>query len=400
MPALPRSLRRIWNRHVRGFSSRRFGSSDPLSGTFRRYVTYVDRPVQVLLDTTNRCNLRCAMCYFSLPELPATPMQRWTRENLATIEREVFPFTRHVQLSAGAEPLVWKHFPELLDAVERAGVAWVEMITNGTLLTEELCRRIVEIDLKSLQISIDAATAQTYESIRHGARFEELLERIEILNAAKRAAGSDHPTLRFSFVLMRRNVGELGEFLEMAKRLGGAEVSLAHVYQNPGCDMERESLTLDKTDANRHLDAARARAEELGIRQISWPPNFAISGEGSAPAAIEAVLPTGELRPAPRRLTYPELPPGDVPEIPFCRSPWTQMNIRPDGSVFPCCFWYTPEDNLGNAFEDPFEDIWEGERYRRLRWGLLAGRPHRNCALCPALAHGNVDDDDGYRPRV
>jgi MoaA/NifB/PqqE/SkfB family radical SAM enzyme len=61
----------------------------------------------------------------------------------------------------------------------------------------------------------------------------------------------------------------------------------------------------------------------------------------------------------------------------------------------PCCFWYT-DDALGDLHRQPFEEIWEGRPYRRLRAELLSGELGPNCAHCPVLGIGDPADPRAY----
>lgn len=59
-----------------------------------------------------------------------------------------------------------------------------------------------------------------------------------------------------------------------------------------------------------------------------------------------------------------------------CKAPWTQTVIELSGNVVPCCFLGACV-TLGNVFETPWDDIWNGERYRAFRASVRAGEnPH------------------------
>ena len=89
---------------------------DPLSGRFVPYRGVGRRRLTLLMDATNRCNLRCVMCHFARPEARREARVELTSADLAVLEREILPRVKHAYLSAGTEPLMWKRFPELLDA--------------------------------------------------------------------------------------------------------------------------------------------------------------------------------------------------------------------------------------------------------------------------------------------
>lgn len=412
--------RRIW-------SERRL--DDPLDGGFLPYRGLGRRSLTVLLDATNKCNLRCTMCHFALEETRREPLVRWTTDDVDALERDVLPHARRVFLSAGTEPLVWPHFPRLLYAVRRARVPRVELITNGLLLTDELAERIVAARVTRVQLSIDGATKETYESIRAGADFERFVEALERLRAAKRRARSRRPALQFNVTLMRRNVDELEDLLRLARRHGVASIDLRHVVVDERLDVERESLVHDKPRAHRALARARSLAAELGLELVRWPEDFVLDeGEEAhapeAPHALEEMVapkgPAAEVDAGPAdtqdadAVTAPpsgprpsharELDPAAMPSLdlaalparPICDLPWRQMCVRPDRTVVPCCFWYTGEP-LGDLAHEDFDEVWQGDGFRRLRQQILTGELGPNCAACPSLGAGCSQGDAAYR---
>ena len=70
-----------------------------------------------------------------------------------------------------------------------------------------------------------------------------------------------------------------------------------------------------------------------------------------------------------------------------CQRPWTLSYVTANGNVVPCCIspWVARDYEklvLGNALEQPFRDIWDGERYRRFRTEFESDRPPDPCRGC------------------
>jgi radical SAM protein with 4Fe4S-binding SPASM domain len=70
-----------------------------------------------------------------------------------------------------------------------------------------------------------------------------------------------------------------------------------------------------------------------------------------------------------------------------CLRPWTTAYVTANGNCLPCCispFATTDYDSLqmGNLFEQPFEEIWNGERYRAWRAALMSDAPPLACQGC------------------
>jgi radical SAM protein with 4Fe4S-binding SPASM domain len=382
---------------------------DPLSGSYPRYA---GKGLQVLMDATNRCNLRCVMCHFAHDSSQREPLCQWTPEFLERIERDVFSRAVHVQVSTGTEPLMWSGFPLLLGALRRARVPLFEMITNGQLLTRELAERIVASGMKRVQLSLEGASRASYEAIRVGADFDRFVRGVELLNEAKLGARSARPHLQFNITLMRRTAGDLKKLLRLARRLGVEDLDLRHVIVLDGLGMESESFLRDKARFNRLMARTRRRARRLGLHIVLAPESFRL--EPACGDARRTVTPDRSAR-DPQSTEHGESParrvapgwipaamvngePTDAPLLPsgpVCWAPWRQVYLAPDGRVLPCAFWYTKEA-IGDLRCETFEEIWEGPGYRALRWRHLTGLHGVNCGQCPLRGIGRVDDEAAH----
>ena len=63
----------------------------------------------------------------------------------------------------------------------------------------------------------------------------------------------------------------------------------------------------------------------------------------------------------------------------FCKAPFTQMSIDPDGAVLPCCR-YTKA--LGYLKDERIDDLWNNENYQNLRLQFLNGEKPKECSDC------------------
>src|SRR5262249_55974330 len=124
------------------------------------------------------------------------------------------------------EPFMTRDFPDRLGAVREADVPFSEIITNGTLLTEESCRKIVGAWITRVIFSIDGGTKSVFEAIRVGASFERVLQNFELLRAVRSTEGASLPLLRINHVLSELNVDHFPEFLDLAARLRADEVAV------------------------------------------------------------------------------------------------------------------------------------------------------------------------------
>jgi radical SAM protein with 4Fe4S-binding SPASM domain len=79
----------------------------------------------------------------------------------------------------------------------------------------------------------------------------------------------------------------------------------------------------------------------------------------------------------------------EEPNKHFCMAPWIHMHMWPNGNIYPCCT-SPSEDPFGNVKTESMEDVWNGERMRKLRKNMLKGQPSKTCERCYKLEeHGS-----------
>src|SRR5262249_47647755 len=144
------------------------------------------RHLVIRMDTINLCNLRCKMCYYSFDyrrkkEQMDLPLFR-------KIAHEVFPKTQFLYLSCATEPLMNKQFSEYVRVTGEYNVPFTSFCTNGQLLTEQVVHACMDANISEIIFSIDGATAETYESIRRGGKWDRLTKNLELLASLKRNA--------------------------------------------------------------------------------------------------------------------------------------------------------------------------------------------------------------------
>ncbi len=357
------------------------------------------RPLTVLLDVTSRCNLKCVMCYFSAVDRlsfpPADrPMDRNGDMSVATFERiaaDLFPRARRASLGCTAEPLIHPDFAELVACAGRHHVPDLWFPTNLLPLTEAKARAIVRARVRTVGVSADGFTAETYETIRVGSTWTGFVERLELLrevSAKSRTLGGRAPRLRFIFTWMRSNRDQLRLLPEFAERHGAGEIDVRYVCPTVGVDNSGELLTdEDPVELNGELAATAREAVARGLTLSSYP-EFEDSASGNRTLG-------GRVR---RRLF--RLRAGlDRPEYwrhrrlerrHGCAYPGTTFVVRPNGAVFPCQYWR--DGPIGLVPDSDLEGLMRSEPLVRIRDGLARGRPVGSCSNC------NARRDAFYRP--
>ena len=220
------------------------------------------------IEPTLQCGLSCVMCPWT--ELrPGSGHMEW--ETFSRI-REYLPQTEAVDLTGGGEPLKQPHLPEMVRAAKEAGCQ-VGFSTNGVHLTEMMAQELMRAGLDWVSFSVDAATAELYESIRLGASFNQVTGNIARLSELKARAGGGGPKMMMVIVLMTgspRNVHQLPDYIRLAKRLGVEQVIAKNldVILRAGDD-GRRVFTHEGSPApevEEAVSAAQAASRETGVR--------------------------------------------------------------------------------------------------------------------------------------
>ncbi len=338
------------------------------------------RPVHVYLQVASACNLDCYMCSeHNRPESErhGRGLRAMSPEIFAKVEKEIFPWSSRTYIGVGGEPTIAPGFADFVRRAARAGQE-IHLITNATRFGQGEIAEVVARDVAQLFVSLDAATAPTYERIRRGAHWSSTLQGMRRLRELRRLADNGGCRLTLSFVLMRSNVRELPRFVELAHELDASVVHAQHVI--PVNEEGRVESLFDEMDLYAEMRAeAEQRADELGIL-LDAPHPFAraSSAEASTHRADAA-------EPATAPASSSALP-RSGPAVP-CILPATSLVVLYDGRVFPCCHPFAhAKMRLGDLRTQSVAEIWNDRQMRNLRAGLRNGDVPEICRNC-SCAH-------------
>ncbi len=187
------------------------------------YKKMENGPKTVALGFDKGCNLYCITCRNQI-EMEKEDQLPLVERYADSVCKEVLPFTEFLIMAGNGEVLLTKSYQSVYSSENMKGIKYFRLLTNGMLFTP---KKWSEIRAKTnakimMTVSIDAATAETYEKIRRGGNFSVLQNNMEY--AAKLRAEGDLSYLRFNFVVQRMNYKEMPLFVEWGKRLGIDEV--------------------------------------------------------------------------------------------------------------------------------------------------------------------------------
>lgn len=334
------------------------------------------RFMHVELDITSRCNIRCVMCYHSFDEYARSKAVLLPVETFDALARALLPRAHTLTLSLGSEPTTSPYFVPILRSAAAHAVPNLTFFTNGTLLHDATIAAIIETNVTQICVSIDGATAPTYEAIRRGACFDEVIGNVRRLVAARTARGRPEPRLRFDVVMMKRNIHELPALVELAASLGVDAIHFFHMVVYEGLRTEEQSLRRHQDLSDLWLGRAVARAAELGLPIASHPRPFEEERQSPAPAG------------SPYAAT------------PYCMYPFFHVSMNSGGHVLACPFSHgeAPFGTIGP--ETTFEAIWLGSKFSGLRRQILGSDPPPMCRRCSYLATRYPNVEALFAPRA
>jgi pyrroloquinoline quinone biosynthesis protein E len=212
-------------------------------------------PLNLIAELTYRCPLQCPYC--------SNPLAfRERRESLSAEDwGRVFAESAalgvvHVGLTGG-EPSARQDLEEILELAIRADL-YPHLVTAGLPLTPDRLSDLAKLGLRSVQVSIQDATAAGSDRIAGTKSFEQkmrICERTRELGLA----------LTLNCVLHRENLASIGDVIALAEELGADRLELANTQYHGWALLNRSALMPSReqlAEASAVVRAARARQEK------------------------------------------------------------------------------------------------------------------------------------------
>ena len=311
---------------------------------YREPEVMAGTPLFLQVEPTILCNLECKFCINPyLPRARAT----LTLEKFQEVLRQT-PNVTKLSLVGIGESFMNKDLWQLIRHAKSQGIE-IGTTSNGTTLNDRILHEIVDSGLDWLNFSLDGSTKATYEAMRPGAVFEQVLANIRKVVAA--VGERERPQLAIWFLTTRENVKELPMMVPLVKGMGIRRLNTQGVHYWGHEDWHAGATRAnDIPELLETLRAVARQAKEAGL-------------------AFQA-------------LNFPDPSAGRG-----CKWPWRGSYITADGYVTPCCENGSDPDkiNFGNLFQQSYKEIWNSEGYRQFRRELRSttGRP-KICVDCPS----------------
>lgn len=167
------------------------------------------------LNITNRCNFRCTHCAF---DSGIAPMAEMSLGELEKILHETKGLGGEKIDITGGEALVREDVEEIILLGKSLGYR-IELVTNGYLLNSERLKRLHDLKVEGVAISLDGSTAERYNLIRR--KNQVVFERV--LKVIQEAVGRGFYT-KINTTVFSVNLEDLAGITELAQSLEVSEL--------------------------------------------------------------------------------------------------------------------------------------------------------------------------------
>ena len=174
-------------------------------------IDILSAPLLVTWQLTRDCDLACQHCCTDSAPGKRLADELSADEALRLAADIVANRVPYVML-CGGEPMVVPHFMEVAQWLGKRGVQ-LKIETNGQRLDAAMARRLAELPIRSIQVSLDGDTPDVYARQRPGGSLEKA-------HAACRAIRNLGLPLEITFAPTRINIHEAQAVIARARELG------------------------------------------------------------------------------------------------------------------------------------------------------------------------------------
>ena len=272
------------------------------------------------------CNQKCLFCYAAgqrMASVKELDTEGWKRV-IDALKKAHVPMVTFT----GGEPTVRQDLSEL---VEYAKEFVTRVNTNGTLLKDELVKRLIDAGLDSIQITLYSHDANIHNTLVGAEKFDDTVRGIK--TAVKH--GLD---VSINTPLCSLNC-EYEKTLEFIRSLGVRYCTVSGLICTGSAAENHGAYDLSPEKLYEILSKAKKYCNENSMEIDFTSP-------GLIPAEkLEALS----------------------MNVPSCGAALSNMAIAPDGTVLPCQSWLGADAGLGNILEVPFSKIWNNKKCIELR---------------------------------
>jgi MoaA/NifB/PqqE/SkfB family radical SAM enzyme len=329
-------------------------------------------PIGAVYEATMRCNLHCEFCYVGdLLNIEG----EWREELTLDALRRAFPDRAGFQISlTGGEIFMRKDIMSVLNLFREKGYACGYLTTNGTIIGEERAEALADLAaagfLKHISVSVDGP-GELHDAARGlKGTFERTCAGLRRLQEAARRKGAP---LRVSIntTVAHESLDALDQMVDVAEQLGVDAIGLNHLMYSTPEEVDETVRLLGAEDASAiatfvtadpGLDIEIVRKKVSALEEKCRRKNVLF-----------------DFRPKVRpQLIDNYYTPGARLEG-RCLYPFLHARVSFSGKVYFCPFIRI---EVGDLTRSSLEEIWNNEKYVRMRRALVENGIFPVCRRC------------------
>lgn len=286
----------------------------------------------VAWEVTRTCNLACIHCRAAALDRPYE--NELTTEESFKLLDEISSFASPIIILTGGEPLLRSDIFDIAAYGTGKGLR-MTMAVNGTLLTPDVARKMLDSGIQRISVSLDGATADSHDAFRQvqGA-FDGALKGIG--NA--RQVGLD---FQINTTITQQNLHELADIQKLVVSLG----AVAHhifllVPMGRGKDLSQQGISAEQYEKTLHWFYEQKDHVSLQLKATCAPHYYRILRQRAKEDGREVSFQTFGLDAVTRG----------------CLGGTGFVFVSHVGQVQPCGYL---ELDCGNVRKKPFREIWE-----------------------------------------
>jgi radical SAM protein with 4Fe4S-binding SPASM domain len=286
----------------------------------RRHRVLAHPPFRLWLEPTSHCNIACQMC--PTPDFSRDMKGYMTLETFQHLIDMVAPFLNEVYLFHRGESLLHPNLAEMVAYATSKGIS-TKINTNATMMNEKRARALLEAGVDLVSFSVDGYSKDVYEKIRRKAKWDKVMTNARRFLELKHEGG--YKTMAQMEVLEFEFEHDSPEAFDEAQKAFWA-------YFEP-YKWDRE---------------IRRQLHNVG-------GNVELDEKAGYDVQRDVYLP--------------------------CSYPWYALAVLWNGQVHPCPRDFMGKMPIGNIRKDHILDIWNGDRMREIRDGVVR-RDFTNQEVC------------------
>ena len=293
-------------------------------------------PLLLMVEPTNRCNLKCPMCPSGSGELTRT-LGKLKLDLFSQIIDDIGDHLILIQFWNQGEPFLHEDLLDMVKLAKSKGIPTMTS-TNGHFLNSlEHVENIIDSGLDEIIVSLDGVDQTTYEKYRIGGNFQRVVNGIRKLSKAKEKHKTKRPLINLQFLVLKHNQHQIDRLVKLAKEL--------HV----------DILTLKSVQVYNRNQAKQFLPDNRKYRRYVYQRDF---------YRLKSQIKN------------------------WCYYLWYGSVLNWDGTIVPCCFDKNCDYPIANLsqFNSSFYDIWKGKELQNFRKKILKQR--RDIDMCKNCFEG------------